>query len=64
MWEPTSGVDVESTKKILRKSSDLEIMLYGFPKKRKHIWANPRKDGLVHLGYNIAYPIILFFLFL
>jgi hypothetical protein len=42
----------------------LEIMSYGFPKEKKHIWENSKKDGLVHLGYNIAYPIILFFLFL
>jgi hypothetical protein len=25
---------------------------------------NSIKDGLVHLGYNIAYPIIFLFLFL
>jgi hypothetical protein len=50
--------------KILRRSSNLEIMSYGFPKEKKHIWANLRKDGLVHLGYNIAYLIILLFLFL
>jgi len=36
-------------------------MSYGFPKEKKHIWENSRKDGLVHSGYNIAYPIILFF---
>jgi hypothetical protein len=37
-------------------------MSYGFPKEKKHIWANSRKYSLVHLGYNIAYPIILFLL--
>jgi len=35
-----------------------------FPNGKNHIWANLRKDGLAHLGYNIAYPITLFFLFL
>jgi hypothetical protein len=55
---------MESIEKILRKSSNLEIMFYGFPKEKKHIWANSRKGGLVHLGYNITHPIILFFLFL
>jgi hypothetical protein len=42
------------SKKILRRSSNLEIMFYGFPREKKHIWANSRKDGLVHLGYNIT----------
>jgi hypothetical protein len=32
--------------------------------KKTHIWENSRIDGLVHLGYNIAYLIILLFLFL
>jgi hypothetical protein len=65
MWEPTNGIDFCGVnKKILRRSSNLEIMSYGFPKEKKHIWANSRKDGLVHSRYNIAYPIILFFLFL
>jgi hypothetical protein len=36
-------------------------MFYGFSKEKKHIWEISRKDGLVHLGYNIAYPIILFY---
>jgi hypothetical protein len=48
----------------LKKNSNLEIMSYGFPKEKKHIWANSRKYNLVHLGYNIAYPIMLFFLFI
>jgi hypothetical protein len=54
---------VESTK-THRISSNLEIMFCDFPKEKMHTWANLRKDGLVYLGYNIAYPIILFFLFL
>jgi len=59
------GVDFYGvSKKILRKSSNLEIMSYGFLREEKKIWSNSRKDGLVHLGYSIAYPIILFFLFL
>jgi hypothetical protein len=33
MWEPTNGVNFYGVnKKILRKSSNLEIMSYGFPK--------------------------------
>jgi hypothetical protein len=40
--------------------SNLEIMFYGFQKDKKHVWENSRKDGLVHSGYNIAYPTILF----
>jgi hypothetical protein len=38
-------------------------MSYGFPKEKKHIWENLRNDGLVHSRNNIAYLIILFFLF-
>jgi hypothetical protein len=65
MWEPTSGADLCGVnKKILRRSSNLEIMFYGFPKEKKHIWANSRKDGLLHSRCNITYLIILFFLFL
>jgi hypothetical protein len=36
------------------------MMFYGFPREKIHTWANSRKNGLVHSGYNIAYPIILF----
>jgi hypothetical protein len=36
-------------------------MSYGSLKEKKHIWANSKKDDLVHIGYNIVYPIILFF---
>ncbi len=65
MWEPIGGADLCGVnRKILRKSSNLEIMSYGFQNEKKHIWANSRKDGLIHSGYNIAYPIILLFLFL
>jgi hypothetical protein len=62
--EPTSRIDFCGiNRKIFWKSSNLEIMFYGFPKEKKHIWANSWKGGLVHLGYNNIYPIILFFLF-
>jgi hypothetical protein len=65
MWEPTTGADFCGiNRKILRRNSNLEIMFYGFPKEIKQIWANSKKDGLVHLGYSITYPILLFFLFL
>jgi hypothetical protein len=61
MWKLTSGTNFHGVnRKILRRSSNLDIMSYGFPKEKKHIWANSRKDGLVHSGYNIVYPIILF----
>jgi hypothetical protein len=39
-------------------------MSYGFPREKKYIETNLRKDGFVHLGYNITYPIIMFFLFM
>jgi hypothetical protein len=65
MWELTNGANFYGiNRKILKRSSNLEIMSYGFPKEKKHIWANSRKDGLVHSRYIIMYPIILFFLFL
>ncbi len=32
--------------------------------RKKDIWANSKIYGLVHSRYNIAYPIILFFLFM
>jgi hypothetical protein len=64
MWEPTSGTYFCGVNKKILRSSNLKIMSYGFPKKKKNIWTNLRKDGLVHLRYNITYPIILFFSFL
>jgi hypothetical protein len=65
MWEPISGAYLCGVgRKILRRSSNLEIMFYDFPREKKHIWANSRKDGVVNSRYNIAYPIILFFLFM
>jgi hypothetical protein len=45
-----------------RKSFNLEIIFFGFPKEKKHIWANSRKDCLDHLGYSIAYATTQFFL--
>jgi hypothetical protein len=65
MWEQASGTNLwRVNRKTQRISFNLEIMFYGFPREKIHIWASSRKDGLVHLGYNIVYPIILFFLFL
>jgi hypothetical protein len=47
MWGPTNGANFSGiNKKILRRSSNLEIMFYGFPKEKKHK-ANSRKDGLL-----------------
>jgi hypothetical protein len=65
MWESTSGTNLCGiNRKILRKSYNLEIMSYGFPKEKEHVWENSRKDGLVHFECNIFYPIIFLFLFL
>jgi hypothetical protein len=41
MWEPTSGAYFYGiNRKNILKSSNLEIMSYGFPREKKHIWAN------------------------
>jgi hypothetical protein len=65
MWKLTNGTNFYGiNRKVLRTSSNLEIMSYGFLKEKKHIWANSRKDSLVHSKCNIPYPIILLFLFL
>jgi hypothetical protein len=65
MLEQTIGANFNGiNKKTQRRNSNLEIMFYGFPREKKHTWASSRKDGLVHSGYNIAYLIILIFLFL
>jgi hypothetical protein len=65
MLEKTNGIYICGiNKNTQKKKFNLEIMFYGFPKKKKHIWANSRKDDLAHLRYNIVYPITLFFLFL
>jgi hypothetical protein len=38
MWEPTSGTYFCGlNRKVLRRSSNLEITSYGFPKEKKHI---------------------------
>jgi hypothetical protein len=47
-----------------RRNANLEIMFCGFPREKRHAWTNYKKEGLVHSGYNIVYPIIQFFLFL
>jgi hypothetical protein len=65
MWEPTNEANFYGVnRKILKRSSNLENMFFGFPREKKHMWANLKKVGLVHLGYTIANSIILFFLFL
>jgi hypothetical protein len=64
MLEQTSGAYFRGiNKKNIKKGSNLEIMFCGFPREKKHTWASSRKDGSVHLGYNITYPIILLLLF-
>jgi hypothetical protein len=45
-----------------RRSFNLEIMFYGFPREKILIWANSKIDGLAHLGCNIAYPTTQFLL--
>jgi hypothetical protein len=64
MWELTNGVNFCGVnRKILRKSSNLEIMFYGFPKEEKHIWANSKIDGLVHLGVQYCLLNIIVIIF-
>jgi hypothetical protein len=44
MWEPTNGVNLFGiNRKTLKRSSNLEIMFYGFPKEKRHIWVNSKK---------------------
>jgi hypothetical protein len=44
MWEPTNGaIFCGINKKILKRSSNLEIMSYSFSKEKKHIYADSRK---------------------
>jgi hypothetical protein len=66
MLEQTNGAIFCGISRITHKrSSNLEIMFCGFPRKQtNHILANLKKDGTTHSTYNIAYPITLFFLFL
>jgi hypothetical protein len=47
MWEPpTSGANFYGVnKKILRKSSNLEIMFYGFLREKKHVGFKKRWFG-------------------
>jgi len=47
-----------------KKNSNLEIIFCGFLREKKHTRENSRKDDLIPLGYNIAYLIILLFLFM
>jgi hypothetical protein len=57
MWEPTSGVDFCGVDfcgvntKTQKRSSNLEIMFYGFAREKINIWASSRKD---HLPNNIV----------
>ncbi len=51
MLDKTKGTNLCGVNKnTLRISSNLDITLRGFPREKRHIWANLRKDGLVHLG--------------
>jgi hypothetical protein len=34
-------------------------MFCGFPREKGRTWANSRKDGLVHLGYNIIFFVFV-----
>jgi hypothetical protein len=56
MLEKISGTKYCGVNKNTQKRSfNLEIMFFSFPRGKKRIWANLRKDGLDHLGHNIAY---------
>jgi hypothetical protein len=58
MLEKTNGTNLCGVDKNIHSiSSNLEIIFSGFPKEKKHIWENIRKDGLAHSRYNITYPI-------
>jgi hypothetical protein len=59
-----SGVDFYGIKKICKKKFQIGDYVLWFPKGEKTHMGNSRKDGLVHFGYNISYPIILFLFFL
>jgi hypothetical protein len=51
MLDKTKGTNLCGVNKnTLRISSNLDIMFCGFPREKKHILANSRKDGLVHSG--------------
>jgi hypothetical protein len=63
MLEWTSGLDFYGINKNTQNKFQFGDYVRWFPKGKKYTWENLRKDGLVYLGYNIAYPIILFFLF-
>jgi hypothetical protein len=43
MWEPTSGANFYGVNRKILRSSNLEIMFYGFPNEKKHVWANSKK---------------------
>jgi hypothetical protein len=65
MLEKTNGtIFCGVNKNIKDRSSNLEIFFSGFPREKRHIWENSRKDGLTHLGYSITRPITQFLLFL
>jgi hypothetical protein len=44
MWEPTNGAYLFGINiKTLKRSSNLEVMFYGFLREKKHIWVNLKK---------------------
>jgi hypothetical protein len=49
MWEPTNGAYLCGVnKKNIEKKFQFGNYVLWFPKGKKHIWENSRKDGLVH----------------
>ncbi len=57
MWEPTSGANFYGVnKKNIKKKFQLEIMFYGFPREKKHIWANLRKRWFSQFKVQYCLP--------
>jgi hypothetical protein len=55
---------VESIEKYWKEVPIWRLCLMVSQMRKNTSGQNSIKDGLVHLGYNIAYPIIFLFLFL
>jgi hypothetical protein len=57
MLEKNNGKKLCGVNRNTQRSFTLEIMFFGFPREKRHIWANSKKDGLNRLRYNIAHSI-------
>jgi hypothetical protein len=57
MWEPINGTFFCGiNRKIPIRSSNLEIMSYGFPKEEKNKMGKLKKNGLVHFRVHYCLP--------